>query len=269
MNSDEPPSNGLTFRWDDRSASAWRLLAAFCLCLGVLALLPILFRIAPPAAPRLPSLSQSVLLLDASSPANQLVLNRAHDKSSLILRADQPGDLPLSAPLLPVFRPSFAGFEMRLKDPYAARDQPVRARLFQPTDLALPPLPPPPPLVPRTAAAAAWRLELSVNGALASRPLVVDPDLSAIKPKDLARLRFRLAVQPSGRVFLAMPIDASSEDRDLIPALQSALGRARFEPVGRPGVTWAPVGFRWVAQPPSAGTSPNEAPLNSTGEDAR
>ena len=273
MNQGEPGPSDLTFRWQDRPPSVWRLLAAFLLCIGILALLPLLFRVAPPAVPRLPSLSQSILLLDGSSPANQLVLNRAHDRSSLILRPDQPEDLPLSQPLLPVFRPSFAGFEMRLKDAYAVRDKPVRPRLFQPSDLALPPLPRPEPAKPATThPPIKWQLHLNVGGPMAQRRLVVPPDLSGLMPKDLARLRFRLAVQPSGRVFLVMPLDAASEDRDLVPALQSALSRARFEATDAPEVAWLPASFHWVAvvakpqETDSASSQPDQPPNSAVQE---
>ena len=269
MNPGEPSHSDLTFRWNERQPSLWRLLPAFLVCVGVLALLPLLFRIAPPAAPHLPSLSQSILLLDPANPANQLILNRAHDKSSLVLRSDQPGDLPLSQPLLPVFRPSFAGFEMRLKDAYTVRDQPVRPRLFHPSDLALPALPRPPPVAAASARKPQnWQLQLQLGGAGAQRALLTPPDLSGLTPKDLARLHFRLAVQPSGRVFLALPLDAASEDRDLLPLLQSALSRARFEPVDRPEIAWFSATFRWVASldslaPPAA--DPPASPATQQG----
>jgi len=252
----EPPSDTtLTFPWGDRPLSLWRLLPAFLLCVLVLAGLAVIFKIKSPPPARTQHLSQSILILDPANPINQIVLNRARDRSALILDSDSLSDLTPGTNLLPVFRPSFSGYELTLKQPYVSRAATEQPRLFQPGDLALPSSPPPAPSpLPDAASTRAgaknWRLKPELHGPIASRSLRTLPDLSSLRPQDLAKLRFQIAVKPNGLALLVLPLHSSTEDRDVVPALQSALAGMRFAPSPGSATEWGQISFTWAAAPP-------------------
>jgi hypothetical protein len=249
----DPSTSGLLFRWNDRPASFWRLLPYLAVCLAVLAGFFILFKISYPISDRTPRSAQGILMLDPDQPAHQYVLNRAYDRSALFLKSEAAADsLQGGTTLLPLFRPSFQAYEMQLKEPSQPEPVVTSQRLFQPTDLALPKassfsrqptLPPPPRSAP------SFALQVRFAGALAGRPLLLPPDLTGLSPQELSRLRFHLTVNPRGRDILALPMSGTSEDRSLIPALQTALTRIRFAPLPQAGNQTDLATFVWQPQP--------------------
>lgn len=251
-NADPDNDNGLIFPWKPRPISAWRLLPPLLACLGVLALLALVFKVGEPAAaPRASQGSRGILLLDPANPISQGLLNRAMDRGVLLLESQEEGAAK-DRDLMPLFEPSFAGFEVRLKDPVTTPAETPRYRLFQADDLALPPLPPAAAAPrPPVGAARSYRLAAVFRGDLASAALAAAPALSHLRPQDLARLRFQLGVQANGRVEVVIPLTSSLEDRDLLPALQSALTQTRFAPEPGAGLRWGEVSFLWqsVSQP--------------------
>jgi hypothetical protein len=220
----------------------------------------LLFKTQPPAPQRTHHLSQSILLLDPANPINQIVLNRAQDRGALILGPEAIGDITAGTSLLPVFRPSFSGFQLQLKEAYVSRTSTDQPRLFQPSDLALPrqpnPTPAPLPSLPPDAAATRagaknWLLQPEFHGSLTQRALRSPPDLASFRPQDLAKLRFQIAVKPNGRILLVVPLHSAPEDREIIPALLSALSSIRFEPRTGNSLEWGQVSFAWAEGPPT------------------
>ena len=229
MKSDPAGTQGLTFFWQRRSLSLLRLLPALAASVLVLASFFVLIRPAPPPPPvRTGNASRSILLLDPAAPANQTVLNHVRDRDALVLRPET-AELSLlpQRPLLPEFQPIFEGFRMRLKSPEIKTASPGHPAIFQPFDLALPAAPPPPPpqnLPPTAASARAgardWTLRTVRHPPLDARDLIAPPDLSSLRPHDLAKLSFRIALAPDGRVLTAAPRTSSQDDRELLPYLR-------------------------------------------------
>jgi len=255
MNPESPSGTALTFPWGDRPRSLWRLLPYTLICAAALTSLAFIFKSKTPAPTPTHSISQSILLLDPANPINQTVLSHAQDKSLLVLSPDPIDESIARHPLLPVFKPSFSHFQVRLKEPYVSRPPTQQVRLFQPSDLALPPasrtLPKgaPPTAASTRAGAKPWQLVAQFQGPIASRTVRTPPNLTALRPKDLARLRFQIAVKPDGRTLLVLPISSATEDREFLPALQSALSATRFEPKPDSSNEWGQITFAWTIAP--------------------
>ena len=254
MRRETPSDTTLTFPWGDRPLSLWRLLPPLLLCVLVLGLLAVVFKIKSPPPARHQHLSQSILVLDPANPVNQIVLNRAQDRSALILGSASIEDISPASPLLPVFRPSFNDYELKLKEPYVSRSSTDQPRLFQSSDLALPSSPTPSPSGPPDAASnragtKSWLLRPELHGSLANRPLRRNPDLSSLRPQDLAKMSFQIAVKPNGRVLLVIPLHSGTEDRAIVPALQASLAGMIFEPSASQMTEWGQISFEWKAAP--------------------
>ena len=251
MKSADPrDQEGLTFPWNSTPASWWRLLPGLLVGAVVIALMAVVFKVAapPPSTVAMATTARGILLVDPNHPAAQGLLYRALDRGALLL-----GDPVLSndspeSSMMPVFAPSFAGFEPRLKDPVSAPVNAPRQRLFSPEDLALPALP---PSDQHSTAALATPSVLSPvwHGPLANLQLRYTPTLTHLRPLDLSRLRFQIGVESNGRVAVVAPLTASLEDRDWVPALQSALGQARFASHDDLGLRWGEVTFVWSPNP--------------------
>jgi len=255
MKSDPPPGSALIFPWGDRPRSVWRLVPYLLVCTTVLAALALLFKTKTPPPTHSPNISQSILLLDPANPVNQTVLSHAEDRSTLIL-GPEPVDQSIAGTLLrPVFKPSFNHFQLRLKEPDITRPAASQVRLFQSSDLALPPPSrTPPPNAPPTAASnhsanKPWQLVPKFHGPIASRPLRIPPNLSRLHPQDLAKLEFQIAVKPDGRTLLAIPLNSATEDREILPSLQTALSTTRFEPKPGASTEWGRISFAWTLDP--------------------
>lgn len=255
MNPADPrEGEGLTFPWNHSPASWWRLLPGLFICAAVLALMALVFKVAAPRPANGPAgtTSRAILLVNPHHPAAQGLLYRALDRGALLLGDPGLASESTEASLMPVFKPSFAGFEPRLKDPVSAPTSAPRQRLFSPEDLALPPL----QAVPNHAAPPVVKASVLVpvwQGALAELTVRSSPSLSHVRPLDLSRLRFQVGVASNGRVVVVAPLTAGLEDRDWVPALQSALSQTRFSASDQPGLRWGEVTFVW--KPATAPTS--------------
>lgn len=246
--------NGLIFPWKTRPLSIWRLLPGLLLCTSVLALLALIFKVATPAPGRVHAQgSQTILLLNSNLPTSQGLLNRALDRGALLLGTDDIIGSSADSTLLPLFEPSFARFEPRLKDPVNLPTAPPRQRIFSPNDLALPPIPSKVMKRQSSAPMPAYHIEAVWHGALSAQALASPPALSHLRPRDLARLRFQVAVTRNGRVTVVAPIAASLEDRDLLPAFQSGLSQCRFHPRATGDTLWGEVTFVWKRADSPAG----------------
>ncbi len=251
MNEPAAQDKGLIFPWKNSPTSIWRLLPPLLLCLIVLTAVTLVFKVAPPPSSRNVQGSRSLLLLNPDHPMNQSALNRALDHGALLLARPEALEDAGEEALLPLFKPSFAGFEPRLKEPVASPADTPRYRLFQPHDLALPPLPAPRLTAGPSAPPPAFHLQPVFHGALANLPLRMPPALNHLRPHDLARMRFEMGVLASGQTLIASPLTSGQEDRDLVPALQAALNQTRFAPHAGPEVKWGEVSFIWKRAPDS------------------
>ncbi len=252
MTDSDPAGEDLVFPWRMRPLSAWRLLPPLLACLGVLTLLALIFEVSEPATALRSGQARGLLLLDPSNPASHDVLNRALDRGTLLL-GRQPEESAKDRDLLPLFEPSFAGFELKLKDPVLTPVETPRHHLFQANDLALPPLPPATRMRRAGGPAGTHQLTAVFHGDLAGEPLLQSPPIEHLRPQDLARLRFQAAVQASGRVEVVIPLTSSLEDRSLLPAFQSALSQTRFGRASGSGLRWGEISFVWQPTAPPAG----------------
>lgn len=245
---DEPPL--LTFQWRERDRPLMRLAGFTLVSLGAAAGFFLLFRVVYPQARHFSTAPQQVLMLDDSQAATRDIVNRTRDRNFLLLeagpaasgRSDEP-------PLFPVFRPSFAGYEMKLMDLPGEPDKRSLPRVFSVGDMPLPPpatvmkaRAPAPPAKPggdRTAP------RVVLHGALAGRKLESSARLKDIAGLgDLSALRFLLGVNSKGMVGFALPLEGGADAKQM-RLLHKAVSSLRFQPAADSDVQWGQASFAW------------------------
>lgn len=238
------------FDWHERRTTRWRLLAAFVLCLLILSGLLLLFKVSSPPVGRSLDNSYSALILDPASPITQAAWSRAMDRSALILPSESLVGPNLDQPLLPLYRPSFEGFQLRLKELKNNQDPSSLPDYFQPSDIVLSDslsMRKAPSAEPVAKPLRRAILKAKLKGDLADAEWKTAPDLSPFRPQDVSRLRYLLGVAPNGRVALVVPLLASPEDRLLQTELGKELAKTRFKPRSTKDRQWGEVTFSWVS----------------------
>ncbi len=231
----------LIFAWGVRDHSTWHLVAALLLLMGGIAGFFFIFRIVHPVTQRLPTTPQRVISLDPRDPAALALIHRAQDRSFALL-SDTDSALPLDNPLL-AFRPSFEGYQIKLREPAPATAATQQPRLFTATSDVLPP-------VPRRASAPvtappAATLRAIMSPALAKRgPASVE--LTGINLTQPTRVQFRVAIGSAGQIITALPL-GSTEDAAIMGQLNAAIALLRFAPSEVRRVEWGEISFRWEA----------------------
>lgn len=239
-----PSTPGLTFAWDVRDHSMWRLAGALVLLMAAMAGFFFIFRIVHPVSQRQPVTPQHVISLDPSKPAELALIHRAQDRSFALL-SDADSVAPVTSPLL-AFQPSFAGHEIKLRELEPAATPIRQPRLFTAAADVLPPVPR--RAVDSVAVPPAAKLHAIMSPALAKRgPASVE--LSGIKLMQPTRVQFRVAIGSAGEIVTALPL-SSAEDAEIMKQLHAAVRTLRFTPAEVKRVEWGEISFRWEAAAP-------------------
>lgn len=238
-----PSEPGLIFAWGVRDYSLWRLLLALLALMLAMAGFFFVFRIVHPVVQRPPVTPQHVISLNPANPAELALIHRAQDRSFALL-SDEDADLQDQSPLLS-FQPSFAGYEIKLKELDAEPATIKQPRLFTAASDVLPPVPARSiahvPVVPDA------RLYAVVSPVLAQRgPASVE--LEGIKLTQPTRVQFRVAVGSAGQIVTALPL-GSVDEAEVMQQLYAAVFALRFTPSEVNRVEWGEISFRWEAAP--------------------
>jgi hypothetical protein len=179
-------------------------------------------------------------VLNPKDPAALALMHRAQDRSFALL-GDSEDVLP-TAPL-PAFRPSFEGYQIKLREPVHAAAEWRQPRLFTAASDVLPPVPrraTEPVAAPPVAV-----LRAIMSPALAKRgPATVE--LSGIHLTQPTRVQFRVAVGSAGQVITALPL-GNAEEADIMKQLYDVVAALRFTPAESRRIEWGEVSFRWGA----------------------
>lgn len=231
----------LIFAWGVRDHSTWYLVLALLVLMGGMAGFFFIFRIVYPVTERLPTTPQHVIALDPRDPAALALIHRAQDRSFALL-SEGDATLPAASALL-AFQPSFAGYQLKLREMAPVTTEMQPPRLFTATASVLPP-------VARratgpVAAPPVAQLHAIMSSTLAKRgpASVVLPDIKLTQP---ARVQFRVAIGGAGQIITALPL-GSAEDVEVMDQLSAAVSALRFEASAVKGIEWGEISFRWEA----------------------
>lgn len=245
-----PPDPRLIFDWKMRERSWPHLLLMLLITTFGMVGLSTLFKVVYPQSQQVITIPQQILLLTPGSPESRIILNRALDKSYLLVQS--PSDLPsaesLPNPSLasPVFRPTFQGREMTLKDWTQTNATTDTPRLFPPSDPLQLPRPNREPATvpgaPRTPESPS-ELRIVPLAGLGERQMQSPTRIPRLPLEDPSRVRFEIGVAPNGRVTHVLPF-TTLENQQTLQTLTKAVSELRFVPT-ESGITWGTVTFRW------------------------
>lgn len=244
MSAKPHPHEPLIFAWQARDHSSWHLVAALVVLMGAMAGFFFVFRIVHPVTQRVTTSPQRVISLDPHEPAALALIHRAQDRSFALLNEDESA-APLESALL-AFRPSFEGYELKLRELEPANDAVKQPSLFTPGRDVLPPVPR--RVVKPAAALPAATLRAVMSSTLAKRGLT-SVELPGIALTQPTRVQFRVAVGSAGQVLTALPL-GSAEESGVMQQLQTAVQALRFEPSEVQRIEWGEVSFRWEVVKP-------------------
>jgi hypothetical protein len=244
MSAKPHPHEPLIFAWQARDHSSWHLVVALVVLMGAMAGFFFVFRIVHPVTQRVTTSPQRVISLDPHEPAALALIHRAQDRSFALLNEDESA-APLESALL-AFRPSFEGYELKLRELEPANDAVKQPSLFTPGRDVLPPVPR--RVVKPAAALPAATLRAVMSSTLAKRGLT-SVELPGIALTQPARVQFRVAVGSAGQVLTALPL-GSAEESGVMQQLQTAVQALRFEPSEVQRIEWGEVSFRWEVVKP-------------------
>lgn len=244
---DEAPL--LTFQWRDRDRPLVRLFLFTIVTVAGAAGFFMLFKVVYPQARHFSTAPQQVIMLDASQPVTRDIVNRTRDGNFLLLGAETAMDAPVGgASQFPVFRPGFAGFEMKLMDIPGEPDKKTLPRVFGIEDMHLPQIATVkkarPPVATDERATKPSVLRVVLHGELAARELAGQRDISGITLTDVTALRFRLCVNEAGVVTFALPVDGAVEAKQM-RAVHKQVSGLRFKRAKSPAVQWGEASFVW------------------------
>ena len=244
MSAKPHPHEPLIFAWQARDHSTWHLVAALLVLMGAMAGFFFVFRIVHPVTQRVTTSPQRVISLDPHEPAALALIHHAQDRSFALLNEDESA-APLESALL-AFRPSFEGYELKLRELEPANDAVKQPSLFTPGRDVLPPVPR--RVVKPAAALPAATLRAVMSSTLAKRGLT-SVELPGIALTQPTRVQFRVAVGSAGQVLTALPL-GSAEESGVMQQLQTAVQALRFEPSEVQRIEWGEVSFRWEVVKP-------------------
>lgn len=227
----------LLFQWSVRESSWGRLLVFGLATVLGLGGFFFVFRVVYPESRREPLMTRRVTVLSSEDPTARPIIQRAIDQSFALL--PKPED-PTEA--LPDFRPSFAGYRMRLKSLTPATTEAFNVQMLSPTRPVLSPLAAPrraaPPAPPKPR-----QLALRLSGAASDR-LVKPWSRGDLQLADTARTRFRIGIDRRGRVAFMLPLEPLDENKTAA-ALEKAVAALSFAPAESPEILWTDASFEW------------------------
>ncbi len=239
-----PEPDGLIFAWKTRSRSVMHLVFWGLTAMGILAAFLLIFRVIPPRGRQVMTSAQRLIYLDPADPSARHLINRARDRSALIIPSDELAASSAAAAKYPLFRPSFQSFEVRLKEPRSMSTDVTLPKIFSPNDPILPALPPPTTAI--AARVGAVRLKWGFSGSLAGRAVQRPPVLDGITLLEPARMRVRVGVAANGRPAFVMPV-STGDDPATVKSLLDALAAMRFAPGAEP-MQWDEASFTWEVE---------------------
>lgn len=244
----------LIFSWRDREGSGWRLAGWLVITIVLVGGMFLLFQVVYPQSRHHITYPQEILVFDASQPATRALLSRVRDRDYLLI-PQHTGSLTQAQEALPVFRPSFQDFSVKLRALPEVRKPLQTPRIFSADDLPLPPVVLPALDVgarPTSSEPAGERkpqvLRLKITGALAERRLESPSGLSGVALTDTSSARFRIYVAAAGNVTLALPLsrpDETPESSALMKELHRRVAGLRFAPAAGAAAQAGDVSFQW------------------------
>lgn len=244
----------LIFSWRDREGTGWRLAGWLAITIVLVGGVFLLFQVIYPQSRHHITYPQEILVFDASQPATRALLSRVRDRDYLLIPPDT-GSLAKAQEALPVFRPSFQDFSVKLRALPAVRKPLQTPRIFSADDLPLPPL-----VLPALDAGAQPAadepagggkpqvLRLKITGALAERTLESPRELPGVALTDTSSARFRVYVGAAGNVTLALPLsrpDETPESSALMKELHRRVAGLRFAAAPGAPAQAGDVFFQW------------------------
>jgi hypothetical protein len=219
-----------------------------------LAAITLLFQVVYPAARRQPLAAQRILLLDRASPISRPILDAVSDRDFLLLHPSSNIARPLSEHV-PIFTPSFQGFDFTPRDFIATTTAPsALPRIFRPDVAPLPPLEKP---VSRAAAVPAGKpqvLQPLVTEGLADRPLRHSISLTGSGLALAEGTGYRIAVDARGHIAFVVPLQETAAQPEATAAfkvVRDQLEQLRFAPVDSTALQWGTLTLRWREATPA------------------
>ena len=247
--SEPPQHHGLIFQWLAREGNGLRLFAGGVATLLAFGGFLLLFQVVYPTARQRPLAVQRVLLLDPASPAVRPVLDAVNDRDFLLMRSARDESKTAVGPPL-AFTPSFKGFELQPKDLLESRaTSTLLPRVFQPDH---PPLPPVPATasMPVPKSAIPHVLQATVVDGLKQRPITHAVTFKDDALGDIVGTVYRIAVAPSGRVTLVIPLSDPAGRFDAFQQVRTGLTELRFQASPTQAIEWGTLTLKWLATKP-------------------
>lgn len=248
MKSDDEAA-GLTFQWRERESPHARLFFCLLLTTAGAVLFFMLFKVVYPQARHVSTAPQQVMLLDPAQSAARDIVNQARDENFLLLgTTSDPSQVGLVGDeLMPVFKPSFAGFTMKLVDLPGVRDSHSLPRVFIAAETPLPPV----ATVKKAhlenapTRTAGRVLRVVLHGDLSARGLAGPGEVNSGLAAGVGMLpRYRVSVSAAGQVTFALPLEDVADPKQA-RAWQDGVAGLRFKPGRRLEPQWGEVSFKW------------------------
>ncbi len=252
---DDSPESPLTFQWQDRQRPLGRLLLLLLLTIAGVVAMFFVFQVVYPHTRTFTTSPQQILMFEPTQAAGRQLVNRVRDEGFLFANPGSGVEASAEAlaDRLPVFRPSFAGFQMSLQSIPETQDAGTSPRLFS---IHRVPLPQTPTVlraqdaVPMPAPRRTPVLKAVVHGRLAARGLESPAELAGVSIQEPHAIRYAVGVSGSGTVTFALPLHPIP-DRRLADSVRRAITNLRFKPALASPIQWGEVSLRWDNSDPA------------------
>lgn len=229
----------LSFAWKIRDRSTWHLVGLTLLLALFMCVFFVIFRITYPVVQQADAVPQHLLVLDPADPGSLAVIHRAQDRSFGLVPAE-PTDAKLMTQL-PVFTPSYAGAELKLRPMVTVSETTRQPHLFSASTSVLPDVPLRAASLPAAVPEAVLKAVLPAELARRAGAALEIKDVPITDPENA---RFRIAVDASGQVTQVLPLFASTEP-EVTGKLRNAILSLRFKADAKTPVQWATLAFEW------------------------
>lgn len=252
---DDLPGSPLTFEWQDRQRPLGRLLLLLLLTVAGVVATFFVFQVVYPHTRTFTTSPQQILVFEPNQAAGRQLVNRVRDEGFLFANPGYGAETSTEAlaDRLPMFRPSFAGFQMSLQGIQETQDAGTSTRLFSVHRVPLPQT----PTVLRAQDAAPTQapprppvLRAVVHGHLAARGLDSPAELAGVSIQEPYAIRYAVGVSGSGTVTFALPLNPIP-DRRVADSVRRAITNLRFKPALASPVQWGEVSLRWENPDPT------------------
>jgi hypothetical protein len=245
----EPPPR-LIFDWVLKEGRLWRLLLWSALVLLTGTSISLVFNVVYPAARQRPLMPQRALLLDGSTAESQYLINSLNDRHFLIFGESLAAKLgPRLADVPLVFRPTFQGYELRVKDVLESKTlAPPLPRLFRPNSPLLPPVAQGATPLPERPRERRFTLMPVLLPAKTERPVRHLTPIDGVAAEG-DELVYRLAINPQGRVLSLVPATDYAASAAIYHLVRGSLIQLQFSPIKSAGIEWRSLRLQWKEEP--------------------